>query len=380
VKSRGIDDRHLGRALGLAERGRYGAPPNPMVGAVVVKNGRVVAEGHHRRAGGAHAEIEALEAAGKRARGADLYLTLEPCAHHGRTPPCAPAVAAAGVRRVIVAAKDPNPRVSGRGLRMLRRAGVEVVLAPAAWRRRAAEQNAKFFGLMERRRPFVLAKWASTLDGRLASARGESRWITGEAARRRGLLLREEYDAVLVGAGTVRADDPRLTRRLDRAGNRPHWRLVLDGLLRVPESARVLRGPGERVVVTAARATHPKARRLAARGVRVWSLPARKGAKGARGAVDLERLLAELARHGVTSLMVEGGARTLGAFFRARLVDRVAVFLAPRILGGERALGAVGGAGFTLGETPRLSGMRVEAVGEDLLVTGRVRVAASPRK
>jgi len=352
-----------------------------MVGAVVVKNGRVVAEGHHRRAGGAHAEIEALEAAGKKARGADLYLTLEPCAHHGRTPPCAPAVAAAGVRRVIVAATDPNPRVSGRGLRMLRRAGVEVVLAPAAWRRRAAEQNAKFFGLMERRRPFVLAKWASTLDGRLASARGESRWITGEAARRRGLLLREEYDAVLVGAGTVRADDPRLTRRLDRAGNRPHWRLVLDGLLRVPESARVLRGPGERVVVTAARATHPKARRLAARGVRVWSLPARKGAKGAKGgAVDLERLLAELARHGVTSLMVEGGARTLGAFFRARLVDRVAVFLAPRILGGERAPGAVGGAGFALGETPRLSGMRVEAVGEDLLVTGRVRVAASPRK
>jgi diaminohydroxyphosphoribosylaminopyrimidine deaminase / 5-amino-6-(5-phosphoribosylamino)uracil reductase len=375
VKPPRIDDRHLDRALELAERGRYGTPPNPMVGAVVVKNGRVLAEGHHRRAGGAHAEIAALAAAGKRARGADLYLTLEPCAHQGRTPPCAPAVVAAGVRRVIVAVTDPNPLVSGRGVRMLRRAGVEVVLAPAAWRRRAAEQNAKFFGLMERRRPFVLAKWASTLDGRMVSAKGESRWITGEAARRRGLLLREEYDAVLVGAGTVRADDPRLTRRLGRAGERPHWRLVLDGRLRVPESARVLRGPGERVVVTAARASHPKARRLAARGVRVWSLPA---GRGARRSVDLERLLAELARHGVTSLMVEGGARTLGAFFRAGLVDRVAVFLAPRILGGERAPWGVGDAGFALNDTPRLSGMRVEAVGEDLLVTGRVTV--SPRK
>jgi diaminohydroxyphosphoribosylaminopyrimidine deaminase/5-amino-6-(5-phosphoribosylamino)uracil reductase len=234
-------------------------------------------------------------------------------------------------------------------------------------------QNAKFFGFMERRRPFVLAKWASTLDGRIASARGESRWITGEAARRRGLLLREEHDAVLVGAGTVRADDPRLTRRLGRARGRPHWRVVLDGRLRIPESARVLRGPGERVVATAVAASHPKARRLAARGVRIWSLPARRRA---RGSVDLTKLLAELARHGVTSLMVEGGARTLDAFFRAGLVDRVAAFVSPRLLGGERARGAIAGAGFALAETPRLSGVRVEAVGEDLLVTGRVVGAA----
>lgn len=373
MKAARIDYGHLDRALALAERGRYGAPPNPMVGAVVVRRGRVVGEGYHRRAGGAHAEIVALDAAGRRARGADLYLTLEPCVHAGRTPPCAPRVIASGVRRVIVAAPDPNPLVSGRGLRALRRAGVEVVIAPAAWRRCAAEQNEKFFGFMATGRPFVLAKWASTLDGRIASAKGESRWITGPRARRRALLLREEYDAVLVGEGTVAADDPRLTRRLGRAAGRTHWRIVLDGRLRTPETARVLRGSGERVLATAARPSAPKARRLAARGVRVWSLPA---AAGTRGSVDLARLLARLARHGVTSLMVEGGAETLGAFFRAGLVDRIAAFLAPRVLGGRTAPGAVGGDGFPLAEAPSLAGARIERIDGDVLVTGRL---ASPR-
>ena len=370
MKRPALDWKHLDRALALAERGRYGVPPNPLVGAVVVRRGQVVGEGYHRRAGGSHAEIAALAQAGARARGADLYLTLEPCVHHGRTPPCAPRVIASGVRRVVVAATDPNPLVSGRGVRALRDAGVEVVLAAAPQRRNAEEQNAKFRAFMETGRPLVLAKWASTLDGRIASAKGESRWITGEAARRRALLLREEYDAVLLGAGTVAADDPRLTRRLGRAGKRPHWRIVLDGRLRLPETARVLRGPGERVVATAAPDSLPRARRLAARGIRVWSLPA---SSRARGRVDLPRLLRTLAGHGVTSLMVEGGAETLGGFFRAGLVDRVAVFLAPRILGGARATGAVGGSGFALADAPGLEGLRVERVGEDLLVTGRVQ-------
>jgi diaminohydroxyphosphoribosylaminopyrimidine deaminase / 5-amino-6-(5-phosphoribosylamino)uracil reductase len=370
LRRAGPDWAHLDRALALAERGRYGVPPNPMVGAVVVRGGRVVGEAFHRRAGESHAEIAALAQAGARARGADLYLTLEPCVHQGRTPPCAPRVIASGVRRVVVAATDPNPLVSGRGVRTLRRAGVEVVFAPAERRRRAEEQNAKFRRFMETGRPLVLAKWASTLDGRIASARGESRWITGDAARRRALLLREEYDAVLVGAGTVAADDPRLTRRLEKAGRRPHWRIVLDGRLRMPETARVLRGPGERVVVTAMPERHPKGRRLAARGIRVWSLPA---SSGARRRVDLARLLARLAGHGVTSLMVEGGAETLGGFFRAGLVDRVAVFLAPRILGGDRAPGAVGGSGFALADAPGLEDLRLERLGEDLLVTARVQ-------
>ncbi len=362
-----IDLAFLERALALAEKGRYTVPPNPMVGAVIVRSGRVVAEAFHRRAGGPHAEAAALRRAGARARGADLYLTLEPCAHFGRTPPCAPAVIAAGVRRVVVAARDPNPLVAGRGLAALRRAGVEIVLAPANVRRRAEEQNEKFLAAIARRRPFVLAKWASSLDGRIATASGESRWITGERARRRGLLLREEYDAVLVGAGTVLADDPRLTRRLGRSGERAHWRIVLDGRLRTPPGARVFGGPGERLVVTAVPADAPGARRLERRGVRVWSLPGRR-----RGTVDLARLLDALYREGVTSLMVEGGGATLGAFFDAGLVDRVAAFLAPRVLGGSAAPGAIGGPGFGLRRAPVLRDARFERLGEDLLVTGRL--------
>jgi len=357
----------LGRAFDLAERGRYSVSPNPMVGAVVVRGGRVVGEGFHRQAGGPHAEILALRRAAGAARGADLYLTLEPCSHRGRTPPCAPAVIAAGVRRLVVASKDPNPLVSGRGLAALRRAGIEVVLAPAPWRRRAAEQNEKFFTAIVEGRPFVLAKWASTLDGRIASAAGESRWITGEPARKRAMLLREEYDGVLVGAGTVAADDPRLTRRLGRNRATPHWRIVLDGRLRISEDARVLRGPGRRLVATAVAAAHPKARRLAARGIEVWSLPS-----GKSGGVDLRRLVRGLAREGVSSLMVEGGAETLWSFFHAGLVDRVAAFLAPRVLGGGRAKGSVSGRGFRLDEAPRLLDFAVEPVGGDLLVTGRL--------
>ena len=362
-----IEPGFLERALVCAERGRYTVSPNPMVGAVLVRNGRILAEAHHRRAGGPHAEAAALARAGDAARGADHYLTLEPCVHFGRTPPCAPAVIASGVRRVVVAARDPNPLVAGRGLAALRRAGVEVVLAPADLRRRAEAQNEKFLASVARRRPFVLAKWAASLDGRIAAANGESRWITGEAARRRALLLREEYDAVLVGAGTVLADDPRLTRRLGRARGRPHWRIVLDGRLRVPARARVLRGPGERLVATAAPAEAPAARRLGRLGVRVWSLPGRE-----RGSVDLANLLGALYREGVTSLMVEGGARTLGAFFEAGLVDRVAAFVAPRVLGGSAAPAAVGGAGFPLGRAPALRDVTVERVGGDLLVTGRL--------
>jgi diaminohydroxyphosphoribosylaminopyrimidine deaminase / 5-amino-6-(5-phosphoribosylamino)uracil reductase len=363
-----LDPAWLDRALALAERGRFTVSPNPMVGAVVVSRGRVVGEAFHRRAGEPHAEILALSRAGRAARGADLYLTLEPCVHAGRTPPCAPAVIASGIRRVVVAAEDPNPLVSGRGLSALRRAGIAVSRAPAPWRRRANEQNEKFRTWIVSGRPYVLAKWAASLDGRIATASGESRWITGPESRRRALALREEYDAVVVGAGTVAADDPRLTRRLSRGRSRTHWRIVLDGRLRVPVEARVFEGPGRRILVTAVRLPHPKARRLEARGVEVWSLPGRS-----RATVDLRRLLVELGRREVASLMVEGGSQTHASFFEAGLVDRVAVFTAPRVLGGLAAKGPVGGAGFPLSRTPRLDTLVCERAGEDLLLTARLR-------
>jgi diaminohydroxyphosphoribosylaminopyrimidine deaminase/5-amino-6-(5-phosphoribosylamino)uracil reductase len=369
-----IDLKWMDRALELAELGRYTVSPNPMVGAVLVRAGRVISEASHRRAGGPHAEAAALARAGGRARGADLYVTLEPCAHFGRTPPCADAIVEAGVSRVIVGSRDPHPLVRGRGLRRLSRAGVKVLSADAARRRRAEDQNEKFRIWADERRPFVLAKWGASLDGRIATFRGESRWITGTAARRRALLLREEYDAVLVGAGTVLADDPRLTRRLGR-NTTTLWRIVLDGRLRAPEGARIFRESGNRVVLTALPESHPRARRLARRGVEVWSFPSRR-----EGRVDLRRAAAAMARREITSVLVEGGAETLGSFFDAGLADRIAVFIAPRILGGAAALPAVGGRGFSLTSAPQLEKGRVELLGEDWMITGRVARRSSTRR
>jgi diaminohydroxyphosphoribosylaminopyrimidine deaminase/5-amino-6-(5-phosphoribosylamino)uracil reductase len=362
------DRRFLERALELAENGRNSVSPNPMVGAVVVRGGnRIVGEGYHRRAGGPHAEVVALRRAGRAAVGADLYVTLEPCHHVGRTGPCTRAIREAGIRRVIFAVGDPNPAVAGGGGPALRRAGLEVSRGDAGVRRRAAVQNEKFLTWAVAGRPFVLAKWASTIDGRIAAADGRSRWITAPAARTRALRLREEYDAVLVGAGTVLADDPRLNRRL--LANRPEsqWRVVLDGRLRVSPRARVFDAPGRVVVATARPPGHPRARLLSARGVEVWSLPGREGEK-----VSIPGLLRRLGRAGVTSLMVEGGAETLASFFAAKAVDRVCVFLAPRLLGGANAPAAIGGGGFSLPATPRLDDVRIAPVGEDWMLTARV--------
>lgn len=372
-----IDFGWMDLAFDLAERGRYTVSPNPMVGAVLVKGGRVIGKGFHERAGDAHAEVVAITKARGDARGADLYVTLEPCAHFGRTPPCAAAILSSGIRRVVAAAPDPNPLVGGRGLAALRRGGVEVRDAGPARRLRAERQNEKFRVWIERRRPFVTAKWASTLDGKTAGAGGMSRWITGREARERALLLREEHDAILVGARTVILDDPRLTRRLGKNLVTPHWRIVLDGLLKVPESARLFRRPEGVIVVTARAPAHPAVRRLVSRGVRVWSLPGRRC-----GHVSIPLLLGRLARHGIASLLVEGGAATHWEFFDARRVDRVAVFLAPRIVGGADAPGGVGGAGFPLASTPRLADVEVERLGEDLLITGslaRRERSPSPR-
>ncbi len=357
----------MSRAIELAEKGRYTVSPNPMVGAVVVQGPRVVGEGFHARAGGPHAEIEALARAGARARGGTLYVTLEPCAHQGRTPPCTDAIAAAGISRVVAAVRDPNPLVSGRGMRRLARDATATSWAAPAERQRAERQNEKFLTFMSRRRPFVLAKWAATLDGKIASGTGESRWITGRDARERSLGLREEFDAILVGSGTVVADDPRLTRRLGWSGGLPHRRIVLDGRLRLSPRARIFARTPSALVVTALPESHPKARALASAGVTVWSVPSRSA-----GIVDLKKLLRRLADDQVSSLLVEGGAATLWKFFRAGLVDRATVFLAPRILGGATAPGGVGGAGFALSRAPRMRNLEWEPVGEDLMLTGRI--------
>src|SRR6266545_139339 len=327
------DPRWMARALELARCGLGETNPNPMVGCILVKSGRMVGRGWHGRAGGPHAEVQALRAAGGAARGATAYVTLEPCAHQGRTPPCAPALLQAGVRRVVAALRDPNPVVNGRGLARLRRAGVEVVVGVAA--DEAAELNERFVIAARLGRPFVMLKAAMTLDGRIATAAGESKWITAAPLRRRARALRRLHDGVAVGVGTVLADDPLLLPR--PRTRRPFHRVIFDSRLRTPLRSRLVASARDSPlwIVTTEAAAGREA--LEACGVRVLAAPAQAGQ------VDLARALAALRAEGLWSLMVEGGSDLLGALLAARLFDQVALFRAPLLLGGRRSRPAFGG-------------------------------------
>ncbi len=362
-------ERLMRLAIREAEKGLGRTSPNPAVGAVIVRGGRVVARGHHARAGGPHAEAAALAAAGKLARGADLYTTLEPCDHHGKTPPCSQAILAAGIRRVFVGSHDPNPVVDGKGIARLTAGGVQVV--GDVLRRECDALNAHWFRFITAHRPFVTLKAAVTLDGKLAAAGGDSRWVTGPEARAMVHRLRDRVDAVLVGAGTARADDPRLTTRLTSGGGRDPLRVVLDTDLSLPASLRLFRqrSPAMTLVAHASR----RERDL---GPRVELLRCRRG----RGGIDLADLLRRLAARGVTHLLVEGGAAVHGSFLRAGLVDRVAIFIAPRLVGAG-GLSWVGGAGAPrMADALRLEDVDVEKVGEDLLVTGTPVGALASRR
>lgn len=354
------------RALELAELGRGLTSPNPFVGAVVVREGRVVGEGAHLRAGGPHAEIEALDAAGEAARGATLYVTLEPCNHHGRTPPCAPVVARAGIRRVVTALADPNPKVAGGGVALLRAAGVAVDLGVLA--DEAERQNQAWLTAVREGRPHVTLKAAATLDGRIADVHGASQWITGEAARARAHRLRAESDAIVVGVTTALHDDPALTVRLDPPWPREPYRVVLDTRARLGGDARLIHAgtPARALVAVGEEAPDDRVRPLQAAGATVVRCPTRQGR------LDLAALLRLLFEREVHAVLVEGGAETHGAFLDAGLVDRVAVFLAPLLLGGRAAPGIVGGAGRELKNAVRLGPPTVTALGQDLLLEAGV--------
>ncbi len=355
------DRRLMARALGLAERGRYGASPNPMVGALVVDTaGEPIAEAWHRACGEAHAEAEALAEAGGRARGGTLYVTLEPCAHHGRTPPCTEAVIASGVRRVVVASRDPNPTAAG-GLARLTAAGLEVEVGVLA--EQADRLNRRFRRWAVSGRPWVTLKTAVSLDGRIATRTGDSQWITGEASRRRSLELREEHDAILVGVGTVLADDPRLTRRLGLNPVDRFTRIVLDTTLRTPTGAAVvLERPGSALLVHTSAAAEDRRERLREAGARLLEVPA-----GPDGRIALPPLLAALACEPIAALLVEGGGEVAGAFVDAGLVDEAVVFMAPILIGGRDALPAVAGRGAgVLADATRLALEHVERRGDDL--------------
>jgi diaminohydroxyphosphoribosylaminopyrimidine deaminase/5-amino-6-(5-phosphoribosylamino)uracil reductase len=356
-----LDAVHMSRALKLAARGLYTTDPNPRVGCVIAKAGEVVGEGHHQRAGGPHAEVVALAAAGERARGATAYVTLEPCSHHGRTPPCADALVAAGIARVVYALRDPNPRVNGGGEATLSAAGIEVT--SGVLEKSARALNVGFLSRMERGRPWVRLKLASSLDGRTALADGESRWITGETARADVQRLRARSSAILTGAGTVTQDDPRLNVRLPGATRQP-LRVVLDEALEIPLEARILSPPGEVVVMTAS-PDAVRAGRLAAAGARVETM-----ARG-EGGLDLHAVMARLAELEVNELHVECGSKLAGGLLSAGLIDELVVYLAPTLLGvGARPLMAFGPLA-NMDERPGFAIVDTRRIGPDLKLTLR---------
>lgn len=358
---------YMHRALDLARKGEGRTRPNPPVGAVIVRDGLIVGEGFHPKAGEPHAEIFALREAGGMARGADLYVTLEPCCHVGRTGPCADAVLAAGVARVFVGAVDPNPAVAGKGIARLRKGGVEVrsgLLGAECERLIAPFARHVTTGL-----PFVILKAAATLDGRTATSTGESQWITGESSREWVHRLRDRVDAIMVGSGTVLKDNPRLTSRLVEGGRDP-VRIVLDSRLRIPEDAAVFAAdsPAPTIVATTERAPGEKLSRLRSRGIQVLEVTEMGGR------VHLPELLHGLGKLGLQSVLLEGGGQLNDAFLEGKLIDRVMVFIAPLILGGNDGRGIFDGKGVTrLADALRLADVRVRRFDEDILIEGEVR-------
>ena len=362
-----INPAHMKLALRLAAKGAGWVSPNPMVGAVLVQEGRVVGRGFHRRAGAAHAEVAALEQAGAAARGADLYVTLEPCNHQGRTPPCTEAILAAGVARVIIATPDPNPQVAGAGAQLLQSRGVTVEVGLLA--EEARSLNQAWFHWLESGRPWVIAKAACSLDGKIATAGGQSQWLTGEPARAFGHRLRHQVDAILVGIETVLNDDPQLTTRLPRRAKDP-VRIVLDSTLRIPLASRVLHleSPAPTWVACTAVAPAQKIRALKELGAEVLVF---RGQSRDSGRVPLSDLMRLLGQQQVQSLLVEGGAEVLGGFFDQRLVNQFYFFFAPKILGGRSAPGVLGGEGIVqLQDAPQARELVIRRLGADLLIKG----------
>jgi len=378
VAQQETDRTWMRRAIALAWRACGRVAPNPAVGAVIVRDGVVVGEGCTKPPGGPHAEIVALREAGERARGATLYVTLEPCTHYGRTPPCVEAILRAGIARVVIGVRDPYPEVDGRGIAALRAAGLAVEVGVEA--EAAAEVIAGYLKRLRTGLPEVTLKYAMTLDGRLATRTGHSRWITGPEARRYVHQLRDRHDAILVGVETVLQDDPELTTRLDPADagdDGPHHplRVVLDSRARTPLSARLLARtiPGQTLIVTTELAPPERLAALREAGAEVVVVPSRCGT------VDLASSLQALAERGVNSVLVEGGGRVLGAFFDAGFVDRVVAFVAPLLVGGRQAPVPLAGHGVeTMDEALRLHDLRIYQLGTDVVIEGRARPIEIP--
>ncbi|HOA35367.1 MAG TPA: bifunctional diaminohydroxyphosphoribosylaminopyrimidine deaminase/5-amino-6-(5-phosphoribosylamino)uracil reductase RibD [Bacillota bacterium] len=360
-----IDERFMWIALDLARRGRGSTSPNPMVGAVVVRDGKIVGTGYHQAPGGPHAEVAALRQAGEKARGAVLYVNLEPCAHRGRTGPCADAIIRAGISRVVAAMEDPNPLVAGKGFRKLAEAGIE--LKRGVLEEKALRLNEVYVKFITTGRPFVIVKTAVTADGKTATRTGRSRWITGEKARAFVHRLRHNSDAIAVGIDTVLRDDPLLTARLEGGGGRDPLRVIVDSRARLPLDARVINSASRAATLLAVTPAAPadKLRALEEKGVEILLLPGREGR------VDLDALMRKLGERGVCQLMVEGGGNLNYSLLEAGLVDKLMLFMAPLIIGGRESPTSFEGAGVArLEEAWRLKDMEIKQYDGDLLLIG----------
>lgn len=352
-------------ALSLAKRGKGKVSPNPMVGAVLVKNGKIVGKGYHQKAGEPHAEVHAFKAAGDLAQGADLYINLEPCCHFGRTPPCTEIIIKHKIKRVFVAMVDPNPLVSGKGIEQLIKAGIQV--RTGLLEKEAKRLNEVFIKYITQKIPFVILKAASTLDGKIATSTGDSRWITGEKSRLFVHQLRNEVDSVLVGIGTVKRDNPLLTTRLPRGiGKDPH-RIVLDTHLSIPLSSKLLHvtSRAKTIIVAAPDVSINKMKKLQVMGAVILNIPVIKGR------LDLRMLLKELGKMEITSIMIEGGREVFTSFLEERLVDKLYLTYGPKIVMGRDAVGITGGNGIPLiKDALRVTEIKVKRLGEDLLIEG----------
>lgn len=359
------DQHYMTIALELAASAKGKTNPNPLVGAVIVKDGAIVGTGLHRKAGEPHAEVHAFRMAGEHAKGATLYVTLEPCSHFGKTPPCANLVKESGVKRVVVAMQDPNPSVAGRGINLLREAGIEVEVG--VLEEQAIRLNERFIHNMLAARPFVISKFAMTLDGKIATASGHSQWITGEDARADVHELRDEVDAILVGVGTVLKDNPALTTRLkERQGKNP-IRIILDRTLRTPIDAQIVNTEIARTIIVTAEGNEDLAAKYDA--VEFVYVPV------VDGNLDLHVTLSELYKLGITDVLVEGGGMINASFLRANLIDKFFVYIAPKVLGGKQSITPFTGNDVeTIDAAMVLSYEEVEKIGEDL------RITAYPKK
>ena len=364
------DEEYMREALRAAENARGRTSPNPMVGAVIVRGGRIVATGWHREAGTPHAEVHALRMAGELAKGATLYVTLEPCAHYGRTGPCAKAVVEAGIARVVIALKDPNPLVAGKGIAILEEAGIEVRCGVLA--REAARLNEAFLKWIETGLPLVAMKTAMSLDGKIATYTGASQWITGPEARQRVHEYRDVYDGILAGIGTVLADNPSLTARLPEGGKNP-VRIIADSMARMPLEAKILTDGAARTIIAVTEET-PAHRVEALKAAGAEIIVAGPGPQ-----VDMALLMKKLGEQEITSVFVEGGGTVNFSMLKAGLVDKVYAFVAPKIIGGREAKTPVEGDGFaTLEEAVELTALEAQTIVRDVLLTGYVQKEPLP--